>query len=711
MNAPVKLRLICSIGLALLAYKVSAQNSIPSDYGQRIGDVVVSASLSGTELKNMTQNTTVLTNEDLNQAPDQTIDQVLKNQSSVFINDQPYYEKDPTGQGLNVRGLGTARTLVLIDGVPANDAMYGTIQWNLVPMSSIQDVEFIRGGVSNLYGNYGMGGVVNITTKPMKDNGNEVSMSYGSYGTENIAASKDIAVTDSFKLRVSADGFHTAGYVNAATIYPARNIGGVASSSVTSTATGATGLAKGMGPEFANGSNYRMQGSLKVSQDTDAFFNIGYHEMENLPTGGYTQGVKSTIESTFSGGAITQLSGSEKIKSNIYYENTTLLQQNITAATSSANPYVSRIDADPYSTIGGSVQYVRALTESAIDQFSAGVDARKISASNTGVGYNASGTLNGALAYAKGSQEFYGVSGEAKSKLDAIPLQVTLSARLDQWQSQVPTYVVNGVYTNAPNQTKLEFSPNLGLLYQVNNNLDFRASAYQGFHAPGLNNMLRSYGTSTYYLASPTLTPETMKGYEVGTDYRWKQGFVQLTAFNANVKNAIATASIDCASVGLTGTCNQYSNNQDLQSRGLEAQAHYDFNEQWATDATYTLTKTVLTSIIPSLLASNPTGSQLAGTPENMGSISLTYFATPRASITTNLRYVGYSWWDTLHTVEVPTYFVVGLRANYEVSQNVSLFASGVNLLNRNYVTYGGTSPPILRGQPQTGTIGARITF
>ena len=126
-------------GSVVISASVQAQ-VIPPEYGQKIGDVVVSASLVGTELKDMTQNTSILTNEDIKNAPDQTIDQVFKNQSSVFLNDTPYYEKDVTAQSLNVRGLGNQRTLVLIDGVPANNAMYSTVEWNRAPLSAIEDV-------------------------------------------------------------------------------------------------------------------------------------------------------------------------------------------------------------------------------------------------------------------------------------------------------------------------------------------------------------------------------------------------------------------------------------------------------------------------------------------------------------------------------------------------------------------------------------------
>ena len=94
------------IGMGLGESISWAQIAPPLNYGQKLSDVVVSATRSGTQLKEMTQNTTILTKEELEIAPDQTIDQILKNQTSVFLNDQPFYEKDPTGQSINVRGLG-----------------------------------------------------------------------------------------------------------------------------------------------------------------------------------------------------------------------------------------------------------------------------------------------------------------------------------------------------------------------------------------------------------------------------------------------------------------------------------------------------------------------------------------------------------------------------------------------------------------------------
>jgi iron complex outermembrane receptor protein len=323
----------------------------------------------------------------------------------------------------------------------------------------------------------------------------------------------------------------------------------------------------------------------------------------------------------------------------------------------------------------------------------------------------------------EGTQNFLGILGQAKSNLTAIPLQATLSARVDNWTSQIPvnyTQAVGGaqVSTVVPNQSKTKLSPNLGLLYRASRELDFRAAAYQAFHAPGLNNSIRSYGSGSSYVSNnPLLTPENMTGYEIGSDYRWKSGFIQVTGFNANVTNAIATYTMTAAQIASTcapvcsAGAKSYSNDQSLRSTGLELQAHYDISSKWATDLGYTLTKAVLTSTYGAISqALNPTGVQIAGTPRNMGSASLTYFPIPKASLTASVRYIGNSWYDTAHTSPIPAYAVVGARANYEVTPNATVYLSAVNLLNRNYITFGSGSQ-YTAGQPQTITVGGRITF
>src|SRR5262249_55645513 len=78
----------------------------------------------------------------------------------------------PTTQGVSLRGIGPSgqsRTLVLLDGIPFNDPFGGWVYWTRVPMASVDRIEMTDGATSSLYGNYAMGGVINIiTSKPTR---------------------------------------------------------------------------------------------------------------------------------------------------------------------------------------------------------------------------------------------------------------------------------------------------------------------------------------------------------------------------------------------------------------------------------------------------------------------------------------------------------------------------------------------------------------
>ena len=703
----------------LLSSQAWAQIAPPPNYDQKLNDMVVNATRSGTPLDEMSLNTTILTKEVLESSPDQTIDQVLKNVPGVFLNDVPYYQKDPTGQSINVRGLGYGRTLVLIDGLPANDAFYGTVQWNLVPMSSIESVEFVRGGVSSLYGNYGMGGVININTKTPKNSSQDVSASMGSFATGNVAASKDLIVSDAMQMRFSADYFSSQGFQNYATIYPGSP----------------SNIKNGMGTDAVKNSNVHLQNYFKPTQDTNAFLRVGYSRMADLSTN-YAIAPNLIQTADVAAGSTTKLAEDKKAQVNIYYQNTNFYKQSGSTSTVAPNknqPYINANYTDPYSTLGASAQYTHNLKTAGIDQYIIGVDARNISASNltNNLNSNGSGAVT-SVNYAQGQQNFYGLLGQLKSNSDSLPLEATLGARLDAWTSQTPTLYnagangTNPIYQAVPNKNKTQLSPSLGLVYKATDNVNLRTAAYQAFHAPSMNNTLRSYGSTSggYFFANPNLTPETMTGYEVGTDYRWKQGFAQLTAFNNYIQNAITSYNLStssdqalvnslCASAGnpqgcALGKVNYYTNQQNLLSRGIELQYHQDVNAQWALDGGYSYTNTILTWSA----TTDPINTQVGGVPKNMANAGITYYPVPQASLTTNVRYVGNSWMAT-GSLPVPAYAVVGLKANYQLTPQASMFASVVNLFNRQYVTFNIASQATAyqAGMPQAITVGARVTF
>jgi outer membrane receptor protein involved in Fe transport len=85
----------------------------------------------------------------------------------------------PGASTVNLRGLGSQRSLTLIDGrrgMPVNATM--SVDTNSIPSSAIQRVEIISGGASAVYGADAVGGVVNFILKDDYE-GVDVDVRYG----------------------------------------------------------------------------------------------------------------------------------------------------------------------------------------------------------------------------------------------------------------------------------------------------------------------------------------------------------------------------------------------------------------------------------------------------------------------------------------------------------------------------------------------------
>jgi len=91
--------------------------------------------------------------------------------------------------GITMRGISSApntSVLVLIDGHPQYQGIFGHPLPDAYVASDVEKVEIIRGPASLLYGSNAMGGVINIITRKNNQEGmsGSVGASYGSYNTQ-----------------------------------------------------------------------------------------------------------------------------------------------------------------------------------------------------------------------------------------------------------------------------------------------------------------------------------------------------------------------------------------------------------------------------------------------------------------------------------------------------------------------------------------------
>ena len=137
----------------------------PGGYTEQL---VVTATRSEQRIADVPASVNLLTNEQIQQSPAVVADDVLRQipTFSLFRRTSSI-AANPTAQGVSLRGIGpsgVSRTLVMLDDIPFNDPFGGWVYWTRVPMMNAERIEVIDGATSSLYGNYAMGGVINIVT-------------------------------------------------------------------------------------------------------------------------------------------------------------------------------------------------------------------------------------------------------------------------------------------------------------------------------------------------------------------------------------------------------------------------------------------------------------------------------------------------------------------------------------------------------------------
>lgn len=96
-------------------------------------------------------NVTVISREAIAQSPAFTLPELLRQQVGFTSLDTVGFAGQQSQ--FSLRGYADkAGTLILVDGVRANDAGGGFFLWNSVPLAAIERVEIIRGGASTIYG-------------------------------------------------------------------------------------------------------------------------------------------------------------------------------------------------------------------------------------------------------------------------------------------------------------------------------------------------------------------------------------------------------------------------------------------------------------------------------------------------------------------------------------------------------------------------------
>ncbi len=159
-----KFYLVASLGLVqsvLLYSDVLGQDRTP----ETLGEVIVTASRSPKKISEIGKVARVITAETLSKSQGRTLPEVLNNIAGITIGGNGNNPGDV--KSVFLRGASAANTLILIDGIPVNDASEISGEYNIsaIPVDQVERVEILKGGNSTLYGSDAVAGVINIITK------------------------------------------------------------------------------------------------------------------------------------------------------------------------------------------------------------------------------------------------------------------------------------------------------------------------------------------------------------------------------------------------------------------------------------------------------------------------------------------------------------------------------------------------------------------
>jgi iron complex outermembrane receptor protein len=182
----------------------------------KIEEIVVTATRTEMMVKDVPASVTIVTRDDMDKMHVKTADDALNKLAGVRVNRGAGITTSEGHPTIIMRGVGgwsCKRILVLKDGVPLHNTAYGSAyHFNQMPTDDIERIEVVRGASSALYGSSGMGGVINIITKPPeKKTEGSLSFEYGRGDTRiyNCNASRGL---DKIGFKLSAGGKNSNGY-------------------------------------------------------------------------------------------------------------------------------------------------------------------------------------------------------------------------------------------------------------------------------------------------------------------------------------------------------------------------------------------------------------------------------------------------------------------------------------------------------------------
>ncbi len=413
---------------------------------------------------------------------------------------------------LSFTGAGNDRGLVLADGIPAQDAFGGQIDWAEYPASDITRAELLRGPGSALYGSGAIGGVLSLDTfgparSPSEARG---GITFGAGTPQALLNYVQVQAPVSHSLEASFSGLQSQlSYLDLPPGY---------ASSKDKPAQSQTSMAS-FRVRYALTNNdmveYGYRGAWDYQQEGRPNYNFWRRLNQNALRYAHTTPNSSLGLDAYS--RITNITN----QADLYPQSPGVLR------------YTQFV---PTAESGVALQWIASAPHS---EFAARVDERAVNGDSEQFG----------------RANVFQSSGSGAQQLAGLALQEALNFPRGEVVAGARGDLVNLVRANLANPAGTTIvtptvaraiSPRVAVRYDLTPQLAFRISDGAGFRAPYLNELVRGFQIgSIAYRPNPNLVPERSSSLTAGLDWAGARTHVAFDAYHTIVNDAISFRTID----------------------------------------------------------------------------------------------------------------------------------------------------------------------
>ena len=619
-----------------------------------IEEIVVTATRVPEPTSSVPASSTILTREQILTMPfrgGHQTDDLLRYVPGVQPANLASRYNHPTAQSLSLRGVGSRRSLVLLDGVPLNDGFGGWVNWGTVP-DTIERIEVVPGGGSNLYGTWAMGGVIQILTEqPSLGSKFRLESSAGNQSTYTQSVSGRYG-DDRMGVSLGYRWYHTNGFIPV----PADQRGPV---------------------DRTNDSRHEnFNGTAQVTLSAGTRLTVS----GNLFREDRTFGTPLSLASRTIGSAAFGLDGD--MEEGGRWETKLFAQwQTFRNLTSQVTPSAmvrlgetrDRIQVIPSNDFGGLGQWTIPIGPR--NRLVVGTDARAI------IGQSEEQVFTtGGRSLAKGKQVGLGVFGEWIAT-PASPVTVIPSVRWDWWKNFDGVVESESGSVTAPrDNVESALNPKLAMQYQLTDRIRAGVSVYQAFRAPTLNELYRGFSFAGFtFQPNSNLTPERLTGGEAKIEADLlpeRRLTIRLTGHYDEVKDQIIFISQGA------GTARR-QNVGRARTIGGELDFQFRASDQLSLNAGYAHAASIITSFMGDATRE---GREVPNVSRHQAVVGITLGHPDWAEITILGRYLSRQFADDLNTQPIADFVVFDASLRKKIGKTLRLFLDAENLTDRRYI-------------------------